>query len=81
VNKRRSILAWLALGGFWLIGFAVLEAHALLHPDDGVTLSRLIAETAMRFPLLIFLLGQISGGLAVHFFWHWDPANPSDNRG
>lgn len=81
MNKRRSVIGWIALCASWLIGFAVLEAHALLHPDDGVTLSRLVAEIGMAWPFSIFLAGLVTGGLAVHFWWHWDPANPSDHRG
>jgi hypothetical protein len=81
MTRRRMNLAWVALGASWVIGFAVLEALAVVEGDNGVTLSRLIAETAMRWPMLTFLLGQLSGGLAVHLFWHWDPANPRDHRG
>jgi hypothetical protein len=58
-----------------LIGGAVIllgvEAFTLL--TDRLTLSRFIWETGEAWPLFIYLLGFVNGGLAVHFFWHWDP--------
>ena len=58
-----------------LIGIVVLllgiEAFTLL--TGRLTLSRFIWETSEAWPLFIYLMGLVNGGLAVHFFWHWDP--------
>jgi hypothetical protein len=48
-----------------------LEAYTLL--TGKVTLSRFIWEVGEAWPLFIYLIGFVNGGLAVHFFWHWDP--------
>lgn len=53
-----------------LLGF---EAYALM--TDGLTFSRFIWTIGERWPLFIYLMGFVNGGLAVHFFWHWDPRN------
>ena len=65
-------LLWL----FWLLvlvagGFVVLETYALRH--NRLTLSRFTYNITRAFPLAIFLLGLLAGGLAVHFWWHWCP--------
>jgi hypothetical protein len=48
-----------------------LEAFALL--TDRLTLSRFIWNISEAWPLFIFLCGFVTGGLAVHFWWHWNP--------
>lgn len=65
----------------WIIGlvaaitfFVVFEARAFRHPDRQNTLSRWIYNLGSTWPLSIFIMGMIVGGLAVHFFWHWCPA-------
>jgi hypothetical protein len=50
---------------------AGLEAFALL--TDRLTLSRFVWEISDAWPLFIFLCGFVTGGLAVHFWWHWNP--------
>lgn len=69
----------------WIIGalvaiafFAWFEALAFRHPERQNTLSRWIYNMGSQWPLSIFLMGMLCGGLAVHFFWHWCPA---DNLG
>ena len=57
--------------------FIVLESIGW---DSGNTLSRYIYEIGRAFPLSIFIAGFITGGLAVHFYWHWLPPG-SDSRG
>ncbi len=64
----------------WIIGivatilyFACFEARAFRHPDRQNTLSRFIFNLGQSWPLSIFLMGMLAGGLAVHFFWHWCP--------
>jgi len=58
----------------WLIAVAVLlgyEAFALA--TDRRTLSRQMWIWTQAWPLMPFLWGLVTGGLAVHFFWHWCP--------
>ena len=61
-------------GGILLFVAALLlgvEAFALI--TGRLTLSRFVWETSEAWPLFIYLMGFVNGGLAVHFFWHWDP--------
>lgn len=59
----------------WLLAivvtFAVFETYALVRHK--LTLSRYTYNISASWPLSIFLLGLLAGGLAVHFFWHWCP--------
>lgn len=82
-GKQKMRIAWTAMILVNIVVFAVLETYALSrgNPDDGLTLSRYVYDITQAWPLAIFLLGLLSGGLAVHFWWHWDPANPGDRRG
>jgi len=64
----------------WLIGlllaigfFAYFEKRAFDFPKAQNTLSRAIYNLGQSWPLSIWLMGMFAGGLAVHFFWHWDP--------
>ena len=59
---------WLAslAGSFW-----ALESYAIRH--DYPTLSQFIADINKAWPLTSTLFGVLMGGLAVHFFWHWNP--------
>lgn len=64
----------------WIIGaigaiafFAFWESYAFRHSDRTNTLSRWIYNMGQTWPLSIFLMGMLAGGLAVHFFWHWCP--------
>lgn len=63
--------AWVA----WILAivasFAVLEGFALA--TDRHTLSRFVWETSQAWPLLPWIVGNLTGGLAVHFWWNWDP--------
>jgi hypothetical protein len=65
--------AWVLFSMFWLLGF---EWWAL--KTDHKTLSRRATDyTEMHawFPWCAgFILGGVTWGLAVHFFWHWCPA-------
>ena len=65
----------------WIIGvvaavafFAYFEWRAFKYPERQNTLSRWIYNMGQTWPLSIFLMGLLCGGLAVHFFWHWCPA-------
>jgi hypothetical protein len=64
----------------WIIGtviaiafFAYFEKRAFDFPNSQNTLSRWIYDIGKNWPLSIWLMGMGSGGLAVHFFWHWCP--------
>jgi hypothetical protein len=66
----------------WVLGaiaftifFIYFERRAFAHPDRQNTLSRTVYTLGSTWPLSIFLLGMLVGGLAVHFFWHWCPTN------
>ena len=65
----------------WIIGaigailfFAYFEWRAFKYPTRQNTLSRWIYNMGQTWPLSIWLMGMLAGGLAVHFFWHWAPA-------
>lgn len=55
----------------FVTSFAFLEGYALMHHT--LTLSRYVWDASENWPPLIFLLGLVVGGLAVHFWWHWAP--------
>ena len=69
--RRYGRWIWLAFGLACLAGFGFFEASAL--NNDGLTLSRLIYDANQAWPLVSVIFGMIVGGLAVHFFWNWDP--------
>lgn len=54
-----------------IVTFAVLEGYALARGK--LTLSRYTYDISASWPLSIFLLGLLAGGLAVHFWWHFCP--------
>jgi hypothetical protein len=58
---------WIAVLGIGY--FAVFETIALV--NGGQTFSAFIVKISMAWPPLIFLMGGLSFGLAVHFFWYW----------
>lgn len=64
----------------WILGlvgaisfFTIFETLAFKYPSRYNTLSRVVYDIGSKFPLSIFVMGSFVGGLAVHFFWHWDP--------
>ena len=60
-------LVWAA----WLVAIAVsfagFETFALM--TNRTTLSRWVWTVSKRFPLFPWLVGVLTGGLAVHFWW------------
>ena len=60
----------------WLVAaavsFAAIEGVAIARGKT--TLSRLTVTCTAAFPPLIWMIGVLCGGLAVHFWWHWCPA-------
>ncbi len=74
------MMAWIvnhlaAIWTAWLVSFvgifAIFEAIALL--NKGLTLSMYTWHASEEWPPLIWLCGVLAGGLAVHFWWHWNP--------
>jgi hypothetical protein len=65
---------WIVAALAAILCFAVGERYAFRHPERLNTLSRAIYTIGSQWPLSIFIMGQFTGGLAVHFFWHWCPA-------
>ena len=70
---------WLAWLMTFAVSFAIIEGIAIARGKT--TLSRFTVVTTTAFPPLIFILGIIVGGLAVHFWWHWCPAIIPTNGG
>lgn len=77
-DKKFPVIWTIFIVGFVVI-FAIIEGWAIA--TGGTTLSRYTWELSKSWPLMPFVLGLVSGGLAVHFWWHWDPENQNDNRG
>lgn len=50
------------------IFFVMIEARALLFPEQHDTLSIFIRKIAARYPISIYIMGVFSGGLAIHLF-------------
>jgi hypothetical protein len=67
-------LPWIAGSIIAFLFFCFFEWRAFRHPDRQNTLSRWVYSMGSAFPLSIFLMGFVIGGLAVHFFYHWCPA-------
>lgn len=65
---------WILYAVVLLVMFAIGERYAFNHPERQNTLSRAIYDLGSTWPLSIFLMGLLAGGLAVHFYWHWCPA-------
>lgn len=66
----------------WLVGIALTFAvpeYLALSGHGGTTLSSFMWQTTLSWPLWEFIWGLLIGGLAVHFWWHWNP--PGQIRG
>jgi len=66
-------LPWLFGIALALVFFTYFEARGLRHQTRQHTLSFIVYTIGSKWPLSIWLMGMFAGGLAVHFFWHWDP--------
>ena len=66
---KKWVWIWTAYLALTAIEFAVLEYMGW----DVLTLSRYVWNLSQEWPLFIFLCGALTGGLAVHFWWHWNP--------
>lgn len=62
---------WPALLLSWILSFALFETIALM--NKGLTLSMFTWQVSEAWPPIIWLCGVLVGGLAVHFWWHWNP--------
>ncbi len=76
---RKFPLIWTVFLLSFVVLFAIFETWALM--TGGTTLSRYTYEVTKAWPPLIFLLGIVVGGLAVHFWWRWNPEDFNDHRG
>ena len=76
-------ITWTVVGLVWVVLFVVFETRAFLEPNNPnrVTLSRFMATIGAQFPLSIFMIGLVVGGLGVHFWWHWCPAGVAAQGG
>jgi hypothetical protein len=66
-------IIWAIGGAVAIVFFSVVEWFAIDHPTSQWTLSHGIAWLGVHFPLSIWIFGVFTGGLAVHFFWHYCP--------
>lgn len=71
--------AWACWWGAILLSFVLLESIAFKYREDGPTLSKFMWTLGSKFPLSIFLMGGLTIGLAVHFYWNWCPLTGSAN--
>lgn len=62
---------WPILLASWVVSFAIFETIALM--NNGLTLSMFTWHVSEAWPPIIWICGVLVGGLAVHFWWHWNP--------
>lgn len=70
-KKQKWYTSWFV---WWLsivVSFAIIEGLAIEY--NGVTLSRTVWDLTLAWPPIPFVFGVVVGGLAVHFWWHWNP--------
>ena len=67
-------IAWLIS----VVGLFSYETYALITGEE--TLSRAMGEVFLAWPFFGVLVGLVTGGLLVHFFWPWDVRNKKDRR-
>lgn len=67
-------MSFLASWGVWLIAivatFGLHEGWALATVGTSGTLTAFMRRNTLRCPLLIFVLGLLVGGAALHFWGH-----------
>jgi len=66
----------------WLIAITFLAGYEWWALATGhQSLSRAMWTATTAWPPLIFLIGMVTGGLAVHFWWRWDPGQSPKSGG
>ena len=72
MNWRLQWFLWAAVCvAFVIITFATLEHMGW---EEGHTLSRAVAELPKYGVFILgWIVGGVTCGLAVHFWWHWAP--------
>lgn len=68
---RNMVWVWTGWLLLLVLSFAILEGIALA--KHGLTLSMYTWHLSEQWPPLIWVCGVLVGGLAVHFWWHWNP--------
>lgn len=77
ITRATASLIWT----FWLLTMIMIVGGSFAFLEwllwDTLTLSRFVWDATLDHPLLVigavYLLGEVHGGLAVHFWWHWAP--------
>lgn len=64
-------LVWLIWFLTSVMSFTALEAYSIV--KNLPTLSQSVYDLNQAWPLTSSVLGMVVGGLAVHFWWHWNP--------
>lgn len=54
-----------------VLSFAIFEGIAFA--TGGTTLSRFMWTLGQKWPPILIVYGILLGGLAVHFWWQWNP--------
>lgn len=65
------VWVWPLLLLSWIAEFAFFEGLALSR--GGLSLSMFTWHVSENWPPIIWICGALCGGLAVHFWWHWNP--------
>lgn len=69
--SRWGQVVWVCWLVSFILTFGIFETWALL--TKGLTLSMFTWHVSEQWPPIIWLCGVLAGGLAVHFWWHWNP--------
>lgn len=64
---------WAIIWSLWLLAIAATFAVLEWSSWNSLTFSRYMWNVSIHWPLFVYLWGNLTGGLAVHFWWHFDP--------
>lgn len=73
MNEFWGDLPWLIGLAGAIIYFTIFEVLGFIRPGKFNTLSHAVYTLGAHWTLAIFIMGMFTGGLAVHFFFHWCP--------
>ncbi len=76
----KRMLPWIIIAVVNVILFAIFETLGFISPEHFATLSYTVSKIGHDWPFSIWLAGNLTGGLAVHFYWAWR-ANPMGDGG